>query len=294
MRDLHQPQHLVAVLEAADIAVRTLVTPRDSTADPGALLAMASMAATVRKLAQVATAGTRGSPTALSASGWLSHLPSTTSSSHQEATQDHLTSPQLKGLFKALKRSITTMVMTLQPAGTAGGGISAQRTRGLFSLGAAPSATALLAEDASRTQALRRCTFTLVLCLLQLCFWAQEVGQMDAMEEDLVSWSLQQMAGMGVDVLSGPNMTPSRGSPSRGAELMTAMVFSSLIAASSPAMLLPGCSHLGCENLRGASEAGLPTLLCGGCKGVRYCSVGCQHAAWLVGGHSMYCRGKRR
>ncbi|MEW5303668.1 MAG: hypothetical protein WDW36_006339 [Sanguina aurantia] len=53
--------------------------------------------------------------------------------------------------------------------------------------------------------------------------------------------------------------------------------------------LLPGCCHLGCEDLSGVSEAALPTLLCGGCRRARYCSVGCQREAWLEGGHSMVC-----
>lgn len=54
--------------------------------------------------------------------------------------------------------------------------------------------------------------------------------------------------------------------------------------------LLPGCCHLGCVNLAGVSEAALPTLLCSGCRGARYCSVECQRAAWLEGGHGMVCK----
>lgn len=53
--------------------------------------------------------------------------------------------------------------------------------------------------------------------------------------------------------------------------------------------LLPGCCHLGCINLAGVSEAALPTLLCSGCRRTRYCSVKCQRAAWLKGGHSTVC-----
>lgn len=53
--------------------------------------------------------------------------------------------------------------------------------------------------------------------------------------------------------------------------------------------LLPGCCNLGCVNLSGVSEAALETKLCGGCKRARYCSVSCQKAAWLAGGHSTVC-----
>lgn len=57
--------------------------------------------------------------------------------------------------------------------------------------------------------------------------------------------------------------------------------------------LLPGCSYLGCTNISGTSEASLPTLLCSGCRRTRYCSAGCQKAAWGAGGHSDVCgRGK--
>lgn len=53
--------------------------------------------------------------------------------------------------------------------------------------------------------------------------------------------------------------------------------------------LLPGCCHLGCTNLGSSTEAALPTLLCSGCRRARYCSVKCQHGAWLQGGHGAVC-----
>lgn len=53
--------------------------------------------------------------------------------------------------------------------------------------------------------------------------------------------------------------------------------------------LLPGCCHFGCTNLSGVGEAGLTTLLCSACRRARYCSVECQRAAWLEGGHSAVC-----
>lgn len=53
--------------------------------------------------------------------------------------------------------------------------------------------------------------------------------------------------------------------------------------------LVPGCCNLDCTNLGGVSEAALKTQLCTGCKRARYCSVGCQRAAWAEGGHSTMC-----
>lgn len=54
--------------------------------------------------------------------------------------------------------------------------------------------------------------------------------------------------------------------------------------------MLPGCGCLSCYNLAGPSEAALPTLLCGGCRRVRYCCVTCQREAWVEGGHSSICQ----
>lgn len=54
--------------------------------------------------------------------------------------------------------------------------------------------------------------------------------------------------------------------------------------------LLPGCCYLDCSNLVGVSKAALPTLLCCGCRRARYCSVKCQRAVWIKGGHCIMCR----
>lgn len=57
--------------------------------------------------------------------------------------------------------------------------------------------------------------------------------------------------------------------------------------------VLPGCSYWDCINLHGFSEAGLTTLLCSGCRRVRYCCQACQRAAW-VQGHREYCQSLER
>lgn len=53
--------------------------------------------------------------------------------------------------------------------------------------------------------------------------------------------------------------------------------------------LLPGCCNMDCTNLGGVSEAALKTQLCSGCRKARYCSAGCQRAAWVKGGHRDVC-----
>ncbi|MEW5312451.1 MAG: hypothetical protein WDW38_004085 [Sanguina aurantia] len=53
--------------------------------------------------------------------------------------------------------------------------------------------------------------------------------------------------------------------------------------------LVAGCCNLACSDMGGASEAGLKTRLCGGCRRARYCSAGCQAEAWSERGHSLLC-----
>lgn len=45
-----------------------------------------------------------------------------------------------------------------------------------------------------------------------------------------------------------------------------------------------GCCHVGCTDTAGVSagEAALVTLLCCGCRRVRYCGKACQRAAWVA------------
>ncbi|MEW5314921.1 MAG: hypothetical protein WDW38_006381 [Sanguina aurantia] len=49
------------------------------------------------------------------------------------------------------------------------------------------------------------------------------------------------------------------------------------------------CGNGVCDNLSGCTEAALPTLLCAGCRRVRYCSEECQRQAWVGGGHRDRC-----
>jgi hypothetical protein len=50
----------------------------------------------------------------------------------------------------------------------------------------------------------------------------------------------------------------------------------------------PGCSHPGCLNLEGPSEAALSTQACAACRGTRYCSRSCQKAHWQA--HKAACK----
>lgn len=49
------------------------------------------------------------------------------------------------------------------------------------------------------------------------------------------------------------------------------------------------CGNFDCNNKEGCSEAALPTLLCSGCRVVRYCSVACQKFSWKFNGHAQKC-----
>lgn len=76
----------------------------------------------------------------------------------------------------------------------------------------------------------------------------------------------------------------------KACRFIVASVWDSHILVNYNGRLLSGCSHLGCKNMWGRSEAALPTLLCGGCRKVRYCSMECQRAAWLFCGHKVTCK----
>lgn len=53
--------------------------------------------------------------------------------------------------------------------------------------------------------------------------------------------------------------------------------------------LLSGCSSPWCTNLSGLLDHLLPTMLCSGCRRVRYCGRACQRHDWITGGHSGAC-----
>lgn len=290
MRDVHRPSDVSAVLLAADVAVRTLVNPRDNPADAGAFAAMASLAATIRKLVHVGTTAyadsldpppasgsKRRSSTALTASG----------NPGQGGAQQPLDTRYLPGLMTVLKTSISALIVSLHAATTSSSSSSATTDPDV-------SAELGLSGAHSRVVALRRTAFTLLLCQLQLCTWLQRLRRMEFMDGDLVGWSIQQLIDLGVDV-QPPTVvaTPNPGAPETGPELMMVTVYATT-AAAFPGILLPGCSHLGCASLGRASEAALPTRVCGGCRRMRYCGVVCQQEAWRQGGHRMACSGRRR
>lgn len=49
------------------------------------------------------------------------------------------------------------------------------------------------------------------------------------------------------------------------------------------------CGNFACANKYGCSESALPSLLCSGCRKVRYCSMQCQQNSWINCGHKEKC-----
>lgn len=110
--------------------------------------------------------------------------------------------------------------------------------------------------------------------------WVMELGAHDA-----------ELAGVAQQLLSQSQQLAEASSSSTLAEASRreAAVWDAYALGRFHGRLLPGCSHLGCTNTSGVSEACLDTRLCSGCRRARYCSVACQRAAWVEGGHSDVC-----
>lgn len=61
--------------------------------------------------------------------------------------------------------------------------------------------------------------------------------------------------------------------PPKGYELAVSALWDSYAMSEFKGRFLSGCCHLGCKNFGGCSESALATLLCAGCRKVRYCNV---------------------
>lgn len=150
--------------------------------------------------------------------------------------------------------------------------------------------------DPALLGSLHRNEAILVLTLVKCCQWIMQVKEpcfvnrrvprSDLMNvaAGAISQSLDpHLLSMAVSFIDVPPPSPPRlhDRISAAWERYTVLHF--------PGMLLLGCCHLDCTNMEGVSEAALMTQLCSGCRRVRYCSVGCQRAAWLKGGHKEVC-----
>lgn len=68
-----------------------------------------------------------------------------------------------------------------------------------------------------------------------------------------------------------------------------AVVWSEFHACRGVCPIVGRCGNFTCDNKSECSEAALPTLLCSGCRKVRYCSVKCQRHAWIQCEHRNLC-----
>lgn len=133
-----------------------------------------------------------------------------------------------------------------------------------------------------------------LVTLVQLCRWIRECEVTEShtprssMVLDIVLNACNTLSCPGLKVVTTLQLTEMRLCvPSVRSEV--SVVWERYAVAQFDGRMLPGCCHLGCTNLSGLSEAALHTQLCKGCRRARYCSVGCQRAAWLEGGHSKVC-----
>lgn len=132
----------------------------------------------------------------------------------------------------------------------------------------------------------------LTLTLLRLCIWRREAatqagvlsllgGTLDKQQEELVEF-VQQLGTL--EAWAGQTVTSATITGQLGILVVERYALENVHG-----RLLPGCCNPSCTNLAGASEASLPTQLCGGCRRARYCSVECQRAAWGRGCHASMC-----
>lgn len=283
---LHKVE-LPGVIHASEIAARMVQELRNST-DPRAVHAMASMASTVRKVMythSLAYTTTRESAAQIR-QGALASTP---------AAQRKLR--ECGDILAVFVRAALAMVVYIdctiefengnKAAHLRFAGVSDQRGRG----GSPVSQT--------RTLLLQRALLALLLCLLQAVALQARVEYEENpryryqsewyadVKEDLckLGGDLGPMSRM---MMQAPEVW---GSASR--ETISASIYESFTTPACRQVFLQGCCHLSCTSLDGPSEAALETLLCSGCMRARYCSVGCQRAAW-VQGHRLHCGAAQR
>lgn len=170
--------------------------------------------------------------------------------------------------------------------------------------GSALTHTPVPTRPLSREQDLHRLTTILLTMLVQLCHIRRFLEQGDATVQSRSpapssQWLRVTLAALGklsegltpllVTLVCGPPRLPAATANTFRAdtsvELYAVLHFHG--------RLTPGCCYSRCTNMSGASEAALKTLLCSGCRWARYCSVGCQRAAWVEEGHSKVCNVSR-
>ncbi|MEW5317566.1 MAG: hypothetical protein WDW38_008852 [Sanguina aurantia] len=286
MRSAHTPS-LVSIIQASDQAARMILEQRFST-DPQAGSAMVSMAATVRKLLHVHSAAHTAPVAAGGRQGVAAFSP--------------LEAPQ--ALDQEGRQWTSSCVATLSTAvvyldcmmqSEMGNRDAHLRFPGVLSQ-AVPEDESSSGPPTSALRALllqRTCT-TLLLALLQACaLQARAEFQQSPRAIQQPQWYTNMRARLGklsgdLGPLSQAMMQAPEVWGAASRETISASTYESFTTPSFRIAFLPGCCHLGCSNFEGPSEAALKTLLCSGCRRARYCSGGCQRAAW-VQEHRLHC-----
>lgn len=148
------------------------------------------------------------------------------------------------------------------------------------------------------TPTLRHIHAVAVLTLVQLLQQRKLLGRAGGMDANHEAWTADTLHA--VTQLGMPEATvlvtaqlrqgSATAPASLAAETAASVAWERYVVTHFNGRLLPGCCNMRCTNLGGVSEAALSTKLCSGCRKARYCSVECQKAAWLLGGHSTVCK----
>ncbi|MEW5302803.1 MAG: hypothetical protein WDW36_005550 [Sanguina aurantia] len=133
---------------------------------------------------------------------------------------------------------------------------------------------------------LHQVTAILLQGLVALCQW--RVGSGGVVDQGMgttVAWLTANCGDVGAGLLAVATSALRAPLPLCGStRALQGLAWELYAQACFHGRLVAGCCNLACSDMGGASEAGLKTRLCGGCRRARYCGAECQAEAWREGG----------